>query len=46
MLGITIVNATAGGITYAIAKNRSRNQQMMVFLIVIFLMGGIVHALQ
>lgn len=46
MCGVVIINAIAGGFTFLIAKNRGRNTQMLVFLAVIFLMGGLVYGLK
>jgi len=43
MCGIVLVNSIAGGVTFLIANNRGSNVKMMVFLVVIFMMGGIVY---
>jgi len=42
MFGVVFTNLIAGGIVMLIAKNRSRNTQMLIFLFVLFLLGGIV----
>lgn len=46
MCGIVMINTVAGGLTFLIANKHGRNTQLLVFLGVIFLMGGIVYGTQ